>query len=177
MEGRCPAPARQRAPVTGRACAAWRIDLAEQLGGPWLGVASLRSLEPFDLEAEGLRAQVQGPVILLLRHGEEAELDARPRPSDDALRRFCAREGIALLDERGLPRRLRFRETVLLAGDAFGVVGKAGPLPKAAALGYRESAATRSIVGQRRMPAIVTNDTRLLATAQSRASVARSTRY
>ncbi|MEM1413347.1 MAG: hypothetical protein AAGH15_00525 [Myxococcota bacterium] len=146
------------APASGRPVAAWRVEVDEEIGGAWHLLGAVQSRAPFVLAADGVRAEVHGPFELLLTAERSFELDGRQRPRDEALRALSESVALPVVDGRGLPRRLRFRERVLSAGDPVFIVGVAGPSPTPTGAYYREIAPTRSVVGTRRAPVLVCAD-------------------
>jgi hypothetical protein len=114
-------PERRFSPITGRECIGYRVIVEARVEEDWRAVLEKTDCAPFQLHAEGVSAQVDGPFVFGL------EMDGRGSEDDFAPSFFAALErfGVARHDAWGRPRSFRLAEALLEEGDAIAVLGRA----------------------------------------------------
>jgi hypothetical protein len=112
---------RRFSPITGRECIGYRVIVEARVEEDWRTVLEKTDCASFELHAEGVSAQVDGPFVFGL------EMDGRGSEEDLAPSFFAALErfGVSRHDDWGRPRSFRLAEGLLEEGDAIAVLGRA----------------------------------------------------
>lgn len=152
------------APVSGRPCVLWVLEVIENLGEDWPSLRILRAQRgvPFVLEEDGARAIVEpeSAVASLVFDHTSQSYGARA----DELQKRVLSEYLAHRDFTHTVD-LAFHEAIIEVGEKVSVVGSGTrePDPHAASAAYRDGGRTRlRLTSSEKYPLSITDDPRCM---------------
>jgi hypothetical protein len=137
-----PESARLKAPISGRACAAWLVDLEQGSNNGWEEVLTEWRSDDFVIVDDGVNARIEVADADLVYERDADAVSGWGQPTPMALREFLRKHGQKEASFFGDTQPWRSREGALEAGERVVIVGTArrevDPSPRAIGGAYRE---------------------------------------